>query len=116
MNKFILGINSNVPEGNAVIRLGDVGYHYELTDGFNMCGGGGLFFTKDEDKDGNPVKELYLHGSSSDYGLPKFGLFRGFFMPEEYKGYKVVWLGEKLFGEGKIDPVDLTSKITFKNL
>ena len=116
MNKFVLIATSRNRGCPGIIRLGDVGYHFELFNDSETCAGGGLFFTKGKDKDGNPVKELYLHGSSSNYGPPKFDFFDGFFMPEEYKGYKVVWLGEKLFGEGRIDPVDLTGKITFRNI
>jgi hypothetical protein len=118
MNKFVLIATSRNQGCPGIIRLGDVGYHFELFHDNETCAGGGMFFTKDEDEAGILVKELYLYGSSSNYGPPKFDFFNGFFMPEEYKGYKVVWLDEKPFSEGKLktEPIDLTDKITFRNI
>lgn len=118
MNKFMLIATSRNPGCTGIIRLGDVSYHFELFNDNEIYAGGGLFFIKDKDEAGNLIKELYLHGSSSNYGPPKFDFFDGFFMPEEYRGYKVIWLGEKLFSEGKLktDPIDLTDKITFRNI
>ena len=112
MNKFMLINNAGIPRDSAIIKLGDVGYHFELLNEGDFFAGGGLFFIKEE-RDGLPVKEIYLHGSSSDYGKPKFDMFNSFRMDKEFKGYRVFWLGVKLNTLDKNKPIELTEKITY---
>lgn len=72
-NKFVI-------DGQGRLIMGRVEFHFELLGGFGKkCYGGGLYEV-DEDE-----KVVYLSGSSSDFGSPRFEHLKE--LPEAYYPY-----------------------------
>lgn len=84
-----------------------------MVGGKDQVAGGGLFFFKTQDKEGNPVKEIHLHGSSSDFGSPRFELFKKFEVNEQYEGYRIFWHGVDIMKNVDKEPLELTDSIVW---
>ena len=105
MNKFVLITNKDTKENVARIRMRDIDYHTMLLYNNDKCYGGGLYFRNDTNK------TIQFYGSSCDLGKPLFEKFKQFELTDEFKEYKILWLGTDLSLPGNVKPVDLTSSI-----
>ncbi len=80
MQKFIL-------TSRGVLRFGDVCYHKDLLEPGDHCIGGGYWEVEPSGM------SLRLHGSSTDFGSPKWSMVRteSLKVPDRFRGLALLW-------------------------
>jgi len=82
--KFV--IYRRAGEWESGIRFGDVLYHRDLLKDKEGCMGGGAYVINEK------MKKVICYGDSFDFGKPYFETLK--YIPDEYKGWKLVYSPE----------------------
>lgn len=83
------------------LRLGYVRMHEDLLEDDDTCIGGG-YWEVDYIR-----MELILDRESYDYGKPKWHYLEQLYVPEDYRGLKIVYHGDSL-----MDSVNVSEELT----